>query len=449
MYILKFLQEVGLHQVTTIVLLLGLLGWIVWYFFIQKRSPTVTSTETHLVVWEKRESFWKRFFTETIGDDIEKCSKNELKQIYALNKARFWISIPIGYAILWISIFMILPFFEMSKENTKQISLLSILLHFIVSWLNLIDTSERGFIKIFGKQLFNVGRGPKFVPFGFCKLKRFKRTVFEIDIPTTEAKTFRSERGKADTIPPELQNDGWEHPIRATFAGFSDDKDVDATAKSIVEKFNPFKEILTIEVPGFVIGNIEDPILYNSTIGDMKDLPKARRQMISVYTKSVTTHLPKITLAEFYANRETYDDKIRADIDALTDKWGIKISVANIKEPKQSHELNTAILEMSTKKAKARADEFEGKGLGKKEEEILIGKANGLKFAADKTKLDILDILTSETATNITENVGNLTAVGSEGISDILKIVAAGKSVLQTTGKKGLSNKKEKGAEDK
>lgn len=381
-------------------------------------------------------------FTKRIGDNIEKLSDKELKKIYSLNHTRLWVFSLIGYSISALLILKILMVFEI-KQNPVQITLLIILFHFIISWLNTVRGKERGAVYFLGKPLYNVGRGICFVPWLVCTLDKQLRTFFEDELPTTQDKIYRSEKGKPDFIPPELQEKEYKHPIRATFAGMAetvakykkkrggDHKEVTHFQESEID--DPFEERLTLEVPGVIFWSIEDLIKFNSTIGNIE---KARKQMADVYISIVTTDLPQMTVKEFYRNRKRVDKKIFKELDKLTDKWGVKIHVARIKEPKQSHNLNAKIQEMSEAKAKKRSNELEGKGLGNKEKAILYGRTDGLLYMAKKLNVKPESILASETAREIAKDVDNLVAVGGKGYADLMSMVAAGAGALQPKTKK-------------
>lgn len=402
--------------------------FILWFVFV-------------LTKWAltKNDFFW----SFRLEKDIEKYPDKEAKEIYALNKKRFWVAIMVGYVIIFLLIYSTLKFVGIGQKPFL-ISFISITLHFILSWINVIGPQERGFLHFWGKPLFNLERGVQFAPFGFCKIEKLARTMFEQNIPTTADKIYRSTVDESDFIPLNLQTEGYKHPIRVTFAGFSTDKKVDKIAEDISEAVDPFGERLTAEMPGIVYWSICDPIKFWSTIGSIE---KAMEQIEGVYVKSVTTHLPKVTLEEFYKNRKAYDSNIFKEVDELTDKWGVKIDVANIKEPKQSHSLNAKIIEMANAKAQMRADKFVGIGLGEKEKAILKGRTEGYLDMAEKLGLDPIDIFMGETAKTISKNTDTYISVGSGGMQDLMgMIVAMGATSLKQ--KKQIKKESEEG-EDK
>ena len=390
-------------------------------------------------------------FTRTIGDNIEEIDEKELKSVYSLNHIRLWVFTIIGYGIFLCLIFVVLKLLQI-KQNIGQIAVLIILFHFVVSWFNVVGKQQRGSVYFFGKPLFNVPRGICFVPWLVCSLDKEFRTFFEDELPTTQDKIYRSNRGEADFIPIELQKEGYKNPIRATFADFkigvvtkykkqkngSYEEEVESEK---VSTGDPFEERITLEVPGVIFWSIKDLIKFKSTIGDVE---KARKQMAGVYIAIVTTDLPKITVKEFYKNREPIDIKIFTELDDLTDRWGVKIHVARIKEPKQSHNLSSKIQEMAEAKAKKHADELEGEGLGAREKAILVGRAKGLSYMAKKLNLRSENILSAESAREIANKVDNLVSVGSGGYADLLGIVAAGASAFRQQSKSKEKKEEEK-----
>ena len=194
-----------------------------------------------------------------------------------------------------------------------------------------------------------------------------------------------------------------------------------------------------------IFWSIKDLIKFRSTIGDVE---KARKQMADVYIAIVTTDLPKITVKEFYKNREPIDIKIFTELDDLTDRWGVKIHVARIKEPKQSHNLSSKIQEMAEAKAKKHADELEGEGLGAREKAVLKGRTDGLLYMAEKLEVSPESILSAESAREIAKDVDNLVSVGSGGYSDLINMVAAGASALKLQ-RQSKEKKEEKKKGDK
>lgn len=443
MHILQVIQEMSTFLITMTTILVLLIAWLVLSLKFRKKfnvnryfSALDFSINSYFF------DFWKWimehvipiFFVKSAGD-IEEMEEEEIVELYHLNYRRVRIFILLGYIALVPIILAILKTFDV-EENVIKIALAIIFLHFIVSWFNIVGKKERGALFFFEKPLYNVDkRGLCFVPFGIATLHKELRTKFEDELPANPEKIYRVERGEQDVVPIELLKEGFRPPLRITFSGLTKEE-LEENRKyretGGINVDDPFEERLTVEIPGIVIWRIVDVIKFVGAIGSVED---AQKIMGDLYISVLTTILSKITLKRFLEEKEVYDEIVEKELKKLVVGWGIEIDTASIKEKRESRELNILIQKIAEAKALKRVDALRGKGEGDKEENILIGRTDGYKYMAEQTGISIESVISSETTRKISENVDNLVVVGSEGMSDILKIVAAGSGILQSKDK--------------
>ena len=415
---------------------------------IKKIYREVTSIEIHILMWNKliesieenknlskedkakKQLPLQKRILELRNEVSDLKEPVSVKHKYLLNYLRVWVYALIGYLVISFVVLTILKLFEV-KQNTEFIASLTVLFHFIVSWFNIVGKKECGAIYFFEKPLYNAGRGIHFVPWLICTLDVKPRTYFEDELPANPEKIHRVERGKPDTVPPELVEKGFKPPLRVTFRGLTREEleERKQYRGEGIDVDDPLEERITVEVPGIVIWRIVDLITFTQTIGDEVE---AQSQMGDIFTLIMTAELSKITLKKFLETKEIYDEKLKDRLTDLTESWGIEIIAAGTKEYRGSRELNILIQGIAEAKAKKRSDALEGKGLGDREEAILRGRTKGLKYMKDELEVTSESILSVETARTISKEVDNLVAVGGESaFTDLMKIAATTAGMLK------------------
>ena len=361
--------------------------------------------------------------------------KEKRKENERLNKRFMWTFAFLGYIV---SAFIILAILKLSgvKWDIMQITQGIILVHFIISWFNIVGKKGRGAVYFFERPLYNAGRGIHFVPKFVCTLDKKTRTYFEDELPANPEKIYRVERNKADFVPIELQKEGYRPPLRVNFSGLTI-KEQKMRQKIRQEgEFDfddPFEERITAEVPGIIIWRIVDLIMFTETIGSEE---AARVQMGDVFTSMMMTELSRITFRKFLDNKKKYDANLEDSLKKFTETWGIQIISARTKEYRGSRELNILIQRIAEAKALKRADALRGKGLGDKEKAILKGRTEGLLHMAKELCTTPEYVLSMETSRDIAKNVDNLILAGGKGgYTDLIGMVAAGAAALPSGNK--------------
>jgi len=367
---------------------------------------------------------------------------------YEKNHRMLWTMVFAGYIVAIMGTFLIFTFIAPTPEeiakgakdiwNPTPTVFFLMLFHFIASF-RVVQVTELGAVLFFGRELYQVSSGLRFVPWIVCKLEKEQRTTFEDELPADPEKIYRSKRNEPDFVPLELLEKGYRPPLRVTFAGVQLEEvdaergtEKDGEEKKKVRVDDPLEERLTAEVPGIVRWRIVDFIKFLTVIGDREE---AKKQMADVYISFITTELPKVTLKAFLADRDTYDKKIQEVLTATTKDWGIGVETVKIKEVGMSHELNVQIQEMAKSRAQKRANTLDGQGLGAKEYAVLKGRTDGLKYMVKELKLDANAILAAETTRDLAGKIDTFVAVGKGGIADVMGVVAAGAEVFKASAK--------------
>lgn len=381
----------------------------------------------------------------------EKRADNETNEmLYKRNRRLAWSTV----IAVYIAIILITFTFWPTENSADPVTgtMLTILFHFLASW-RMVGATELGAILFFGKPLYPVDQGLRFVPWLVCQLSKETRLLKQYELPTEPEKIFRGPRNEPEVVPENLRKEGFRPPIRITFAGISEEaavkteetKKVDTGAtpkegaasagvktesKGRVAVDDPLQERVTAETPIVVWLRIVDYIRFLTTIGDIDE---ARKQMEDAAVKVLSQHFPKITVAEAFKEKEKYDKEVLDGLKIKTASWGVEVDDAAVKNILLSHELSIELQKIAEARAKKRRDKLEGEGAGAKEQGTLDGRTAGLVKMKRDLAVSGHAVLAAETARGITSNPGQKTViVGAAGIQELLGVVVAAGKTLET-----------------
>lgn len=320
---------------------------------------------------------------------------------------------------------------------------LFVVFHALAS-LRMVGAQEFGAILLYGKPLYPLDSGLRFIPWLIGTIVKETRLVIEDELPANPEKIFRVGRDAPETIPADLQEKGYRPPIRITFAGIEKERKAEGKDGELQKKErmvdDPLEERITAETPVVLRWQISDFLRFLVTVEDRED---ARRQMEDVAIAVLSQHFTRVTVAEALHNKKTYDDKLQEALQEATANWGVVIHMAAVKNIILSRELNVEVQRIAEARAKRRRDILEGEGLGARERAILDGRTEGLRRMAEQTEVDAEVVFASETARAITDNESDrLIIAGGRGFADI----AGAASVLANEFRRGNRKSRKDGS---
>lgn len=315
---------------------------------------------------------------------------------------------------------------------------LFVIFHLLAS-LRMVGAQEFGAVLLYGKPLYPLDSGLRFIPWLIGTIAKETRLVIEDERPADPEKIFRVGRDQPETIPLDLQEKGYRPPIRITFAGIEKEEKTEGKDGELQKKErsvdDPLEERITAETPIVLRWQINDFLKFLVTVEDRED---ARRQMEDVAVAVLSQHFTQVTVAQALQSKKTYDDKLQKALQDATANWGVVIHMAAVKNIILSRELNVEVQRIAEARAKRRRDILEGEGLGARERAILDGRTEGLRHMAEQTGVDAEVVFASETARAITDNESDrLIIAGGRGFADI----AGAASVLADEFRRGRGRK--------
>ncbi len=343
---------------------------------------------------------------------------------YAINRRLVSVMIAEGYLALLVIGGSIPP---LEGWDPGFAFMLVIMFHLIASWRK-VGPTELGAILFFGRPLYAVESGLRFVPWLVCTLTKDTRLTIEAELPADPEKIYRGERDKPEVVPENLLKEGFRPPIRVTFLGISKEKkrgtgegEITKTEETEEAVDDPLEERVTAETPLIVRWRIVDYVRFLTTIGDQE---QARIQMADIGIVVIADKLPQLTVAQALQEKKEVDKTLKGELSKTTESWGIEIKDASIKSINLSHELNTELQKIAEARATRRRNKLEGEGAGAKEQATLDGRTNGLKRMREELGVSAEAVLAAETARAITSNPGQKTIIaGVAGFQEIAGVV--------------------------
>ncbi len=294
------------------------------------------------------------------------------------------------------------------------------LAHFVTG-LRVVQADEIGGIFVLGAPTIQVSGTLVCAPAFFFTLETLTANTIEFELPEDPQHIWRG-----DDAPP--VNSGMRPPIRITFAeGNKDD---------------PLERRVTQEVVFFVRMRIENFFNFWKRIGK---LTEARHQLEDMGVAILSADLPKVTLSEAIKEIAFYSGKLQADLRVSTRSWGVRVVDARIKQFALAHKLNQAIQDraasvankettITNAEATKQKSTLEGEGTANAVRAEIDARTGGLSNMATTLGVASEAVLASEVARNIASGPNNTVIVGTQGVTDLLGIVAAAQKAFPPKG---------------
>ena len=168
----------------------------------------------------------------------------------------------------------------------------------------------------------------------------------------------------------------------------------------------------------------DDAINFVRRIGSTKE---ANRQMEDELISVAVRLLSKISLAQALQNFDWLNAHLYTSLIKRVAGWGIRIDRAFAKKYNLNHALNEAIAEANQAEFRGRADKElliqrghgEAEAERAKEEQLLIGRAEGLKIMAESVGISGSEAMAAEVAREIGQG-GNTIVLGTDGMTQLM-----------------------------
>lgn len=207
---------------------------------------------------------------------------------------------------------------------------------YLVLSFGIVEADEIAGLFIFGKPIEKLFPGLYFAPWGIYKVRKFKRTVHNDELPAPPEKVFHGD-GNAPY--------GMFDPIRIKF-GQPQKDDSDEL------KNDPYNYAMVTEVVPVVIWKIVDAITFFTVMGTEENC----RQNLTDKTIAIFgDDLSQMTPAKALLNLHDVSQKMENDLKLETSDWGIELIDAYLKPFVFSHGLNEVVLEVPKAERLAKA----------------------------------------------------------------------------------------------
>ena len=293
--------------------------------------------------------------------------------------------------------------------------------HFLTG-LQIVRADEIGGITVLGTPTIQVTGTLVCTPVFLSELEKFTANTIEFELPADPQHIWREE-----STPP--VGSRARPPIRITFA---EDKDSD----------DPLKRRVTEEVVFFARIRIENFFNFWKRIGS---LDEARHQLEDMGVAILSAELPKVTLSKAIEDIATYSEQLQKDMRNSTRSWGVRIVDARVKQFALAKNLNKAIQEraasvankqttITNAEATRTATTLQGEGVANAIRAEIDARTGGLSNMATTLGVASEAVLASEVARNIASGPNNTVIVGTQGVTDLLGIVAAAQKAFPPKG---------------
>ena len=291
--------------------------------------------------------------------------------------------------------------------------------HFLTG-LQIVRADEIGGITVLGTPTIQVTGTLVCTPVFLSELEKFTANTIEFELPADPQHIWREE-----STPP--VGSRARPPIRITFA---EDKDSD----------DPLKRRVTEEVVFFARIRIENFFNFWKRIGS---LDEARHQLEDMGVAKLSAELP--TLSKAIEDIATYSEQLQKDMRNSTRSWGVRIVDARVKQFALAKNLNKAIQEraasvankqttITNAEATRTATTLQGEGVANAIRAEIDARTGGLSNMATTLGVASEAVLASEVARNIASGPNNTVIVGTQGVTDLLGIVAAAQKAFPPKG---------------
>ena len=295
------------------------------------------------------------------------------------------------------------------------------LAHFVTG-LRVVKADEIGGIFVLGAPTIQVSGTLVCAPAFLSTLETLTANTIEFELPEDPQHIWRG-----DDAPP--VNSGMRPPIRITFA---EDPQSD----------DPLERRVTQEVVFFVRMRIENFFNFWKRIGS---LPEARHQLEDMGVAILSADLPKVTLSNAIQEIALYSRQLQTDLRTSTRSWGVRVADARVKQFVLAHNLNQAIQNraasvadkqttITNAEAAKQKSTLEGEGFANAVKAELDARTGGLHNMATTLGVASEAVLASEAARNIASGPNNTVIVGTQGVTDLLGVVAAAQKAFPHKG---------------
>lgn len=319
----------------------------------------------------------------------------------------------------------LLNFFQVSIPTSEDLLvgnfLLAIGLAHFVTGLRVVQADEIGGIFVLGAPTIQVSGTLVCAPAFLFTLETLTANTIEFELPEDPQHIWRGD----DAPPP---NSRMRPPIRITFAEGKEE--------------GPLERRVTQEVVFFVRMRIENFFNFWKRIGN---LTEARHQLEDMGVAILSADLPKVTLSKAIEDIGTYSQKLQTGLRASTRSWGVRVVDARIKQFALAHNLNQAIQDraasvankqttITNAEATRQKHTLEGEGIANAVRAEIDARTGGLSNMATTLGVASEAVLASEVARNIASGPNNTVIVGTQGVTDLLGVVAAAQKAFPPKG---------------
>ena len=261
--------------------------------------------------------------------------------------------------------------------------------------------------------------------------KRDLRALNLLRVTREQRKAFLAKRDESEKIDRAL-SDTWTHWRRDELEELEEFVLENYPDSDAVIEFKPdttadgLSRRTTQEIV-FIIAwmvDADDAINFVRRIGSTKE---ANRQMEDELISVAVRLLSKISLAQALQNFDWLNAHLYTSLIKRVAGWGIRIDRAFAKKYNLNHALNEAIAEANQAEFRGRADKElliqrghgEAEAERAKEEQLLIGRAEGLKIMAESVGISGSEAMAAEVAREIGQG-GNTIVLGTDGMTQLM-----------------------------
>ncbi len=250
--------------------------------------------------------------------------------------------------------------------------------------LEIVSPIERGVMLFFGKPLFNVTSGLKYVPWMFCSLYTESLNWREQEIPGEPEQIWRGEGSPPEgKIPPIRVNHKGVNVGAKTSRGANDERQDDALERSI-----------TSEPSAMARYRVTDPMRFLLAMGG--DRLEAERQINDLVVSAILEEFPKYTFRGTQERLEKTNEKLLSDVVTLVKDWGLEVDRVRITVFHPTKRVNEGLsdaakaqTDIQKEEALAKAVQIKGEGEGKYAFNKASGEAKAVETMAhaERTRL--------------------------------------------------------------
>ncbi len=223
-----------------------------------------------------------------------------------------------------------------------------------------VEVNEVAALFLFGKPIKNLGVGLYFAPKGILSVRKEIGTKILDELPAPPEKIFHGD----EKIP-----DGMFLPIRVKF-GPSRKEDTEEL------KNDPYNHSMVLDITPVINWQISDLIIFQKKIGTIKNCRQIfSAKAIEIFGDDFSTMTPAAALLRL----ERTNQKIEVGLKEQMSNSGIKIIDAYVKPFNFPHELNKAVVNVSSQRQKALSTIIEAEASKRKRIKEGKGEASFLK----------------------------------------------------------------------